>query len=127
METENYVSYFVYFSDLKTIYSYFITIILISMDSLPSLSVHTAIKVRLLLYSFVRCWYFNDYSSLGLSFYKFFQGFKQSHYIETMWFELAIKERERERKKRRRTMKERERGRVVRRVKNNDKQCYSSS
>ena len=31
METENYVSYFLYFSDLKTIYSYFITIILIIM------------------------------------------------------------------------------------------------
>ena len=31
-ETENYVSYFVYFSDLKTIYSYFKTIILITMN-----------------------------------------------------------------------------------------------
>ena len=28
-ETENYVSYFVHFSDLKTIYTYFITIVLI--------------------------------------------------------------------------------------------------
>ena len=32
-ETETYVSYFVYFSDLKTIYSYFITIILITMNN----------------------------------------------------------------------------------------------
>ena len=32
-DTENYVSYFVYFSDLKTIYSYFITIILITINS----------------------------------------------------------------------------------------------
>ena len=31
-ETENYVSYFVYFSDLKTVYSYFITIILIKIE-----------------------------------------------------------------------------------------------
>ena len=65
---------------------------------LPSLSVNTAIDVGLLLHLFVRCWYFNDYSSLRLSFYKFFQGFKQSHYIESMWLELAIKVRERETK-----------------------------
>ena len=32
--TDNYVSYFVYFSDLKTIYSYFITIILIKLSLL---------------------------------------------------------------------------------------------
>ena len=32
-ETENYVSYFVYFSDLKPIYSYFLSIILITMNS----------------------------------------------------------------------------------------------
>ena len=63
------------------------------IDILPSLSVNKAIDVCLLLHLFVRCWYFNDYSSLGLSFYKFFQGSKQSHYIESMWFELAIKER----------------------------------
>ena len=31
LETVNYVSYFVYFSYLKTIYGYFITIILISI------------------------------------------------------------------------------------------------
>ena len=68
------------------------------INSLPSLSVNTAIDVGLLLHLFVRCWYFNDYSSLGLSFYKFFQGFKQSHYIESMWFELAIKEKGREKK-----------------------------
>ena len=35
-ETENYVSYFVYFSDLKTIYSYFITIILITIRLYPN-------------------------------------------------------------------------------------------
>ena len=33
LETENYVSYFVYFSDLIAIYSYFITIILITMNN----------------------------------------------------------------------------------------------
>ena len=32
-ETESYVSYLVYVSDLRTIYSYFITIVLIAMNS----------------------------------------------------------------------------------------------
>ena len=41
-----------------------------NIDILPSLSVNTAIEVGLLLHLFVRCWYFNDYSSLGLSFHQ---------------------------------------------------------
>ena len=44
---ENYVSYFVYVSDLKTIYSYFITIILIINHLSPE-------KRELLMMSYIR-------------------------------------------------------------------------
>ena len=42
------------------------------IDSLPRLSVNTAIDVGLLLHLFVRCCNFNEYSSVVLSFYRYF-------------------------------------------------------